>query len=194
MSLWEGAGISWAASILALGAVVAMTSVLLVLLFAQSRILFSICRDGLLPEGLASVNRRGTPSRIIVALGLPHRPGRAHPTATDRRAGQRWNAFAFVIVNVGVLVLRRTRPDMPRGYRVPFSPVFPLLGIASAVYLMAGLPLATWIRFVVWMAVAVLIYALYGYRNSRIRTAHGEYGVVLSEHFHIAHDEDRIPD
>ena len=83
-----------------------------------------------------------------------------------------------MIVNVGVLVLRRTRPDMPRGYRVPFSPVFPLLGIASAVYLMAGLPLATWIRFVVWMAVAVLIYALYGYRNSRIRTAHGEYGVV----------------
>ena len=60
--------------------------------------------------------------------------------------------FAFVLVNIGVIILRRTRPDMPRPYRVPFSPVLPILGVAFAVYLMTDLPLATWIRFVVWLA------------------------------------------
>jgi APA family basic amino acid/polyamine antiporter len=70
---------------------------------------------------------------------------------------------------------------------VPFSPVFPLLGIAFAVYLMADLPGSTWIRFLVWMAVAVVIYAVYGYRNSRLRMAHGEYGVLPSEAADITH-------
>jgi APA family basic amino acid/polyamine antiporter len=68
-----------------------------------------------------------------------------------------------------VIILRRTRPDMPRPYRVPLSPWFPILGIVFAAYLMKDLPLATWIRFVVWLAVGMLIYALYGYRNSRLR-------------------------
>jgi hypothetical protein len=77
--------------------------------------------------------------------------------------------FAFILVNVGVIILRRTRPDMPRPYRVPLSPVFPLLGVAFAIYLMKDLPLATWIRFVVWLAAGLAIYALYGYRHSRLR-------------------------
>lgn len=183
VALEKGAGIGWAASVLALGAVVAMTSVLLVLLFAQSRILFSICRDGLLPEGLASVNRRfGTPTRIILILGgLIALLAGFVPLQQIVELVNIGTLFAFIIVNVGVLILRKTRPDMQRGYRVPFSPVFPLLGIALAAYLLTELPLGTWIRFLVWMAVAGLIYALYGYRNSRIRTAHGEYGVFSSE-------------
>ncbi len=95
--------------------------------------------------------------------------------------------FAFVLVNIGVIVLRRTRPDMPRPYRVPWSPVLPLLGIAFAVYLMADLPLSTWVRFVVWLAIGVVIYFVYGYRNSRLRKAHGEYGLLPGERADIAH-------
>jgi APA family basic amino acid/polyamine antiporter len=88
--------------------------------------------------------------------------------------------FAFVLVNIGVIVLRRTRPDMPRPYRVPFSPVFPLLGVAFAVYLMSDLPLATWIRFVIWLAIGMTIYALYGYRHSRLRRNLGPARVETS--------------
>jgi APA family basic amino acid/polyamine antiporter len=68
-------------------------------------------------------------------------------------------------------VLRRTRPDMPRPYKVPWSPVLPLIGIAFAIYLMTDLPLSTWIRFVVWLMAGLLIYVLYGYRHSRLRRA-----------------------
>jgi APA family basic amino acid/polyamine antiporter len=79
--------------------------------------------------------------------------------------------FAFVLVNIGVLILRRTRPDMPRPYRVPWSPVLPVLGILFAVYLMADLPWDTWLRFIVWLALGIVIYFTYGYRNSRVRKA-----------------------
>jgi basic amino acid/polyamine antiporter, APA family len=77
--------------------------------------------------------------------------------------------FAFVLVNIGVIILRRTRPEMPRPYRVPLSPVFPLLGVLFAAYLMKDLPLATWIRFVLWLAAGMAIYGFYGHRHSRLR-------------------------
>ena len=94
--------------------------------------------------------------------------------------------FAFILVNVGVIVLRYTRPDMPRPFRVPLSPVLPIIGIAFAVYLMTDLPLSTWIRFVIWLAIGMLIYGFYGYRNSRVRRAHGQYGILPSEdHPHL---------
>jgi basic amino acid/polyamine antiporter, APA family len=78
--------------------------------------------------------------------------------------------FAFVLVNIGVILLRRTRPDMPRPFRVPFSPVFPLIGIAFCVYLMPVLPGETWIRFVVWLVVGLVIYFAYSRWHSRVRT------------------------
>lgn len=182
-ALEEGAGISWAAALLSVGAVVALTSVLLVLLYAQSRILFSMCRDGLLPERLASVSARyGTPTKLTLALGAFIALFAALiPLADLVQLVNVGTLFAFVIVNVGVLILRKTRPDMPRSYRVPFSPVFPLIGAGLAIYLMTDMPLATWIRFVIWMAIGLLIYALYGYRNSRIRAAHGMYGMIPAE-------------
>lgn len=78
--------------------------------------------------------------------------------------------FAFILVNIGVLVLRRTRPDMERPFRVPFSPVFPVIGIILCILLMIDLPGETWIRFVAWLAIGVLIYVFYGYKHSRLRT------------------------
>jgi basic amino acid/polyamine antiporter, APA family len=188
-ALEEGAGITWAAAVLSFGAIVAITSVLLVLLFAQTRILFAMCRDGLLPEGMAAVNRRyGTPARLTIGLGLLIGLIAAFvPLGQIVELVNIGTLFAFVLVNAGVIVLRRTRPDMPRPYRVPFSPVFPLLGIAIALYLMADLPLSTWIRFVLWLALGLAIYAFYGYRNSRVRTPHGEYGILPSEPADIIH-------
>ena len=183
-ALDEGAGISWAAWVLALGALVAITSVILVILYGQTRIFFAMCRDGLMPERLAKVSPRfGTPVGLTLILGgLIAVLAALVPLRQIVELVNIGTLFAFVLVNIGVIILRRTRPDMPRPYRVPFSPVFPLLGVAFAIFLMKDLPLATWIRFVVWLAIGVAIYVLYGYRNSRLRRAHGEYGILPAEH------------
>src|SRR3954451_4705562 len=170
-ALDEGAGLPWAAWILALGALIAITSVVLVIFYGQTRIFFAMARDGLLPERMAQVHPRfGTPAKLTVGLGLLIALLAAFvPLGAIVELVNIGTLFAFVLVNIGVIVLRRTRPDMPRPYRVPFSPVFPLLGVAFAVYLMSALPLATWIRFVIWLAIGLAIYGLYGYRHSRLR-------------------------
>ncbi|WP_433383007.1 amino acid permease [Actinoplanes sp. CA-142083] len=171
-ALDEGAGISWAAGILALGAVVAITSVVLVIFYGQTRIFFAMCRDGLMPQRLATVNQRyGTPAMLTIGLGvLISILAALVPLGTIVELVNIGTLFAFVLVNIGVIVLRRTRPEMPRPYRVPWSPVLPVIGVAFAIYLMSDLPWETWVRFVVWLAVGILIYALYGYRNSRLRS------------------------
>jgi basic amino acid/polyamine antiporter, APA family len=170
-ALDEGAGISWAAWVLALGALVAITSVVLVIMYGQTRIFFAMCRDGLLPTRMAKVHPRfGTPAALTLVLGgLIAVLAAFVPLGEIVELVNIGTLFAFVLVNIGVIVLRRTRPDMPRPYRVPLSPVVPLLGIAFAIYLMTDLPLATWIRFVVWLVAGMVIYLLYGYRNSRVR-------------------------
>jgi APA family basic amino acid/polyamine antiporter len=181
-ALDEGAGISWAAWVLALGALIAITSVVLVIFYGQTRIFFAMARDGLLPERMAQVHPRfGTPAKLTVGLGVLIALLAAFvPLGAIVELVNIGTLFAFVLVNIGVIVLRRTRPDMPRPYRVPFSPVFPLLGVAFAVYLMSDLPLATWIRFVIWLAIGMTIYALYGYRHSRLRRNLGPARVETS--------------
>jgi APA family basic amino acid/polyamine antiporter len=171
-ALDKGAGIGWAAAILALGAVIAITSVVLVIFYGQTRIMFAMCRDGLMPQRLAAVNQRyGTPARLTIGLGvLISILAALVPLGTIVELVNIGTLFAFVLVNIGVIILRRTRPEMPRPYRVPWVPVLPVLGVAFAVYLMTDLPWQTWVRFVVWLAVGLLIYAAYGYRNSRVRT------------------------
>jgi APA family basic amino acid/polyamine antiporter len=178
-----GAGLNWAAAVLALGAIVAITSVMLVIFYGQTRIFFAMCRDGLLPERLADVHPRyGTPAKLTIGLGvLIAILAALVPLSEIVKLVNIGTLFAFVLVNVGVIVLRYTRPDMPRPFRVPLSPVLPILGIAFAVFLMTDLPLATWVRFVIWLVIGMLIYAFYGYRNSRVRMAHGEYGVLTAE-------------
>jgi APA family basic amino acid/polyamine antiporter len=169
-ALQEGAGLDWAAAILAFGAVVAITSVILVILYGQTRIFFAMCRDGLLPHRLAKVHPRyGTPARLTLMLGtLIAILAALIPLNEIVKLVNIGTLFAFVLVNIGVIILRRTRPDLPRSYKVPFVPWFPLIGIAFAVYLMADLPLTTWLRFVAWLVVGVVIYFAYGYRRSRV--------------------------
>jgi len=120
---------------------------------------------------MAEVHPRfGTPAKLTVGLGVLIAILAAFvPLGAIVELVNIGTLFAFVLVNIGVIILRRTRPDMPRPYRVPFSPVFPILGVLFALYLMKDLPLATWIRFVIWLAAGMVIYALYGYRHSRLR-------------------------
>ena len=173
-ALNKGAGLSWAASLTSLGAVVAITSVIITVLYGQTRIFFAMCRDGLLPERLAEVNpRTGTPVMLTLGLGVFIAVLAAViPLNKIIEVVNIGTLSAFVLVNLGVVILRRTRPDMPRPFRVPLVPWVPLAGVALCVYLMRNLPTATWIRFFAWLAVGLLIYAFYGYRNSRLRREH----------------------
>ena len=170
-ALDEGTGLHWAAAVLAFGALVAITSVVLVIMYGQTRIFFAMCRDGLMPMRFATISPRyGTPARLTIGFGLLIAVLAAFvPLGKIVELVNIGTLFAFILVNIGVIVLRRTRPDMPRPFRCPLVPVFPVIGIALCLYLMSDLPRATWIRFVVWLVAGLVIYVLYSYRHSRQR-------------------------
>jgi APA family basic amino acid/polyamine antiporter len=166
----QAGGLGWTANILSLGALIAITSVVLTILYGQTRITFAMCRDGLLPRGLARLNRRRTPARITLLFGLLTAAIAAVvPLSEIAKLVNIGTLFAFLIVNVGVIVLRYTQPELPRGFRVPLVPIFPLVGAALCVYLMTKLDITTWERFVAWLLAGLVIYAVYGRRYSRLR-------------------------
>jgi len=167
----EGVGINWAGNIISFGALVAITSVVLTILYGQTRIMFAMCRDGLLPRGFAKVSeKRRTPVRITATFGLLIAVIAAFvPLEEIAKLVNIGTLFAFVITNIGVIVLRRTRPDLERGFRVPFVPWVPIIGAALAIFLMKYLEAATWLRFAGWLALGFVIYFAYGYRHSRLR-------------------------
>jgi len=150
---------------------VSITSVILAVYYGQTRIFFSMARDGLMPPRLAKVNpRTGAPVIITVTFGiLIAILAAVAPLSQIVKLVNIGTLFAFVLVNIGVIVLRRTRPEMERPFKVPLVPFVPLLGLAFTFYLMSQLPLTTWIRFIVWLVLGLIIYALYGYRHSRLR-------------------------
>jgi APA family basic amino acid/polyamine antiporter len=163
-------GMNWAAGIVAFGAVIATTAVLLVFQLGQARIFFSMARDGLLPPRFAAVHPRFRTPHVTtiwtgVAVALLAAFANLDVFVELTNIG---TLFAFVLVCIAVIVLRRTDPNRPRAFRTPFVPFVPLAGIAVCLYLMQNLPLATWIRFGVWLAIGVVFYFLYGYRKSRL--------------------------
>jgi len=145
-----------------------------------------MCRDGLFPRRLAHVHPRfGTPARLTIGFGILISLLAAFvPLGAIVELVNIGTLFAFVLANIGVIVLRRTRPDMERPFRVPFSPVFPIIGIAFCLYLMAQLPGVTWLRFLIWLIVGLIIYFAYSRRHSRARlegcAEQGRVGVVVS--------------
>jgi basic amino acid/polyamine antiporter, APA family len=161
----------WAAGILAFGAVVAMTSVLLVFQLGQPRILMAMSRDGLLGPWFSRIHPRyRTPHVTTILTGVFVAFFSA--IANIDEIVQLTNIgtlFAFVLVSIGILVLRVREPGRPRKFRVPFSPWTPLLGIAMCLVLMSGLPVLTWLRFFLWLLAGLVIYFLYGIRKSRLR-------------------------
>jgi len=164
-------GMNWTAGIISLGAVFATTSVLVVFQMGQPRIFFSMARDGLLPQWAAKVHPKyRTPHVTTILTGAF--VGIFAGLANIDEIVQLTNIgtlFAFVLVAVGILVLRRTDPGRVRPFRTPWVPAVPLLAILSCGYLMFELPRDTWIRFGVWLALGLLLYFAYGIRKSRLR-------------------------
>jgi APA family basic amino acid/polyamine antiporter len=158
----------WAAGLVSAGAVAGITSVLLVMLMSQPRIFFSMSRDQLLPAGVSKVHPKyRTPyittiiTGVIVAIVAGFTPIQVLGEMTSIGT-----LFAFVVVCAAVLILRAKRPDARRPFRVPFGPVFPILGVLSCVYLMVNLTVMTWVRFLVWLDLGMVIYWFYGRTHS----------------------------
>ncbi|MBB5077018.1 amino acid permease [Nonomuraea endophytica] len=165
-------GATWPGLVVSFGAVIAIASVVLTVMYGQTRILFAMSRDGLIPKVFQKVNpRRQVPvaNTLIVALFISVLAGLI-PLGQLAEATSIGTLFAFAIVNVGVIVLRRTRPDLQRNFRTPLFPITPILGVIMCVVVMAGLQGVTWLAFALWMAVGFICYFLYGYRHSRLRT------------------------
>lgn len=161
-------GAQWPATVLAAGAVISIFSVTLVTLFGQTRILYAIGRDGLIPRAFARVDpRTHTPvfATVVVAIAVAALAGFI-PLSSLWDLVSMGTLVAFIVVSVGVIVLRRTRPDLPRAFRVPGYPVTPVLSILACVYLITGLGWSTYAWFGVWVAVVLAFYLVWGRRHS----------------------------
>ncbi len=167
--------LSFAQFVIALGAVFAMASVLLVFQLGQPRIFFSMARDGLLPPWAAKVHPKYRTPHVTTILTGVFVAGFA-AFANINEVVELTNIgtlFAFAIVAAGVLVLHYTEPDRVRPFRTPGMPYVPIIAIGACVFLMVQLPRITWIRFVLWLAIGAVIYGLYGFRHSRLRNRTG---------------------
>ncbi|HEY0540023.1 MAG TPA: amino acid permease [Actinoallomurus sp.] len=158
------------ATIISVGALAGLTTVVLILMLGQSRVFFAMSRDGLLPSWLAEVHPRyGTPYRVTIIIGVVVALiAGLVPLSALAELVNIGTLFAFIVVSIGVVILRRTHPDLQRSFRVPASPVVPILAVLACGYLMLNLPVETWLRFLVWMLIGFVIYFLYGRRNSRV--------------------------
>ncbi|GAA0976816.1 amino acid permease [Acrocarpospora macrocephala] len=170
---FKAAGQPWLAGVISVGGISGLTTVILILMLGQSRVFFAMSRDGLLPGGLASVHPKyRTPYKITIIIGLVTAALAGFiPLRVLAEMVNIGTLFAFVVVSVGVVILRRTRPDLPRSFRMPLVPWLPALAVLACVYLMLNLAVETWARFIVWMALGVVVYHLYSTRHSRVRSA-----------------------
>jgi len=167
----DATGLTWLSPLIKLGAICGLSSVVLVGMLAQSRIFYTMANDGLLPPWVARIHPRfRTPhlTTIVTGLVMAVVAGTTSIAALGELVSM-GTLFTFVIVCAGVVVLRRTRPDLARPFRTPWSPVVPLLGVATCAYLMSGLPGETWLRLLLWMGAGLVVYAAYGRRHSKVQ-------------------------
>ena len=170
-------GQAWMATVISAGAVAGLTTVVLTLMIGATRIIFAMSRDALLPHRLAKVHptwRTPWVISIVVTVIVAVVAGLT-PIGVLEEMVNIGTLSAFVLVSVGIVVLRRSRPDLKRGFRVPWSPVLPILSALICVYLMLNLTVETWLRFLVWLVVGFVIYFAYSRRHSRLGKDAGEY-------------------
>ncbi len=163
----------WLRFVINIGAIAGLSSVILVMLLAQPRIFWTMAGDGLLPSWFAKVHHRfRTPyiTTIMTGIAVSIAAG-LFPIGVLGQLVSIGTLFAFVLVCGGVWVMRYTQPHVHRPFKAPWLPLTPLLGIAACLYLMGGLPWATWERLLIWLAIGLVIYFLYGIRHSRIARA-----------------------
>jgi APA family basic amino acid/polyamine antiporter len=164
-------GVQWGEFLVLIGTIMGLSTVMLVMLLGQSRVFFSMSRDGLLPHWAGAVHPRfRTPwiSSIVVGVFVAFLPA-ILPIGILNEMTSIGTLLAFVIVCAGVWVLRVRRPDLHRPFKTPLVPLVPILGIVSALALMVFLPLATWIRLVIWLIIGMVIYLTYGSKHSRVQ-------------------------
>ncbi|MEU4830804.1 amino acid permease [Streptosporangium sp. NPDC023615] len=171
---FKAVGQTWAASVISIGALAGLTTVVMILMLGMSRVMFAMCRDNLLPSGLGRVHPKyRTPYLITILMGVVVAAlAGLVPLSTIAELVNIGTLFAFVVVSIAVVILRRTRPDLPRSFRTPLVPLVPILSVLACLYLMLNLPVETWLRFLAWMLLGVVIYFGYGYRHSRLSERH----------------------
>ncbi|MCC2641605.1 MAG: yeeF [Nitrospira sp.] len=176
------AGFQWGAAIVATGAVAGITSVLVVMMLGQIRVFFAMSRDGLLGAWLSSVHPRfRTPHHATYLTGVAVAIMAALiPIGEAADMTNIGTLFAFVLVCIGIMVLRYTRPNHPRPFRMPFMPVVPILGVMACLGLMYFLPWMTWVRFFVWTIIGIVVYGVYGLRHSKLAADPCEKQVDIS--------------
>jgi APA family basic amino acid/polyamine antiporter len=167
---FDAAGVGWMGDLISIGACIGLVVVAMILMLGQSRVAFAMARDGLLPRSLAQVHPTyGTPHRITLIAGAAIA---AIAGLVDLRTLANLvnigTLFAFILVSVAVLVLRKTRPDLPRAFRTPMVGLVAGLSVLLCLYLMLNLTGETWERFAIWMALGFVVYFGYGRRHSRL--------------------------
>ena len=161
------------AKIVAIGAIVGIITVLFSFSLGASRVWFAISRDGLLPGWFAKTNSRQSPHRPVWIVGVVSAAIAGFvPIGDAAKLTNIGILLAFIVVSAAVIILRYRSPDLPRTFRTPWMPFTPLLGIAFSIWLVSKLDVATWLRFITWFVLGVIVYALYGYRHSKL--GHGE--------------------
>jgi amino acid transporter len=175
-------GQTWPATVLAAGAVISIFSVTLVVIYGQTRILFAMARDGMMPEIFHKVSPRTLtpiPNTVIVAVVIGLLAGLI-PINFLAEMTSIGTLVAFLVVSIGVMVLRSTHPELPRGFKVPLYPVTPLLAIAGCLWIIKDLRAVTIWVFVIWVAVAGIWYVFYAMKHSHL----GRH-----EHVGLIHDD-----
>ncbi len=167
---FEAVGRGGFATLISAGAVAGLTTVVMTLLIGASRVTFAMSRDWLLPKNFGTTNpKTGTPVKITVGIGtIVALAAALTPIGNLEYMVNIGTLAAFTLVALAVPVLRRRRPDLKRAFKVPFNPVLPYLAAAASIYLMLTLPAETWVRFIAWMLLGVVIYFAYGRYNSRL--------------------------
>ncbi|MGW3103722.1 amino acid permease [Streptomyces sp. NPDC001100] len=167
---FKATGHPWFAGLISFGAAIGLTTVCMILLLGQARVFFAMSRDGLLPRFFSHVHPRfRTPYRPTILLGVIIAIISGFTSLSElAELVNIGTLFAFIVVAIGVIILRNKRPDLPRSFRTPLVPALPILSVLASLWLMLNLPAETWLRFAIWMVIGFVVYFFYGRTHSRL--------------------------